>query len=86
MDREAAVIRAEMNQTRVELDRKLGRLESRARDMSPRRYARRHMPDYMLGRTIGVLLTFVGVRMAWRRYQAQRARRARHQALAIAPF
>jgi hypothetical protein len=31
MDREAAVIRAEMSQTRAELDRKISRLEARAR-------------------------------------------------------
>ena len=36
MDREAAVIRSEMSQTRAGLDRKLSQLEARARDMTPR--------------------------------------------------
>lgn len=67
MDREAAVIRSEMSHTRVELDRKLTRLETRARDMSPRRLARRMMPAYLLDRAIGGLLTLVGASMAWRR-------------------
>ena len=35
MDREPAVIRAEMNQTRAELGRKIGLLEARARELTP---------------------------------------------------
>ena len=64
MDREAAVIHAEMSQTRRELDRKLSQLEDRARDMSPRRVADRH---FLLDRAIGTVLTLIGARMAWRR-------------------
>ncbi len=36
MDREAAVIRSEMSQTRADLDRKLSQLETRAKEMTPR--------------------------------------------------
>jgi hypothetical protein len=68
MDREAAVIREEMSQTRVELDRKLALLEEKARELSPRRVARhykdRYMPEYALDRAIGALLTLVGLKMA----------------------
>jgi hypothetical protein len=75
MDREAAVIRSEMIQTRVELDRKISRLEERARGLTPRAYAQRHMPDFLLDRIIGGLLTLVGVKMAWT--QLKRARNHR---------
>jgi hypothetical protein len=70
MDREAAVIRSEMTQTRADLDYKLSQLESRARDMTPRRYVERHMPEYFMERAIGVGLLAVGGWMAWRRYRA----------------
>jgi hypothetical protein len=73
MDREAAVIRSEMSQTRADLDRKLTRLGARAREMSPRRYARRLMPEYLWERVIGSTLLVAGSLMAWRR----RPRRAR---------
>ena len=46
MDSEAAVIRAEMNQTRAELDRKIGLLEARARALTPRELSERYLPDY----------------------------------------
>jgi hypothetical protein len=70
MDREAAVIRSEMSQTRADLDRKLSQLEARAKEMSPRAYARRHMPEYPWERAIGGALLAVGGWMAWRRYRA----------------
>ena len=70
MDREAAVIRSEMSQTRADLDRKLSELEARARDMTPRRYVERHLPDYFMERAIGSALLAVGGWMAWRRYSA----------------
>jgi hypothetical protein len=76
MDREAAVIRAEMSQTRASLDQKIARLEERARELHPRRY----MPDYMLDRAIGAVLTFIGTRLAWRQYSARFGRRARVRA------
>ena len=75
MDREAAVIRSEMIQTRDELDRKITRLEARARELTPRRYVERHMPDYMLERVIGGVLTLIGLRMAWGMYKGRRRRR-----------
>lgn len=75
MDRQAAVIRSEMIQTRVELDRKITQLEARARELTPRRYAERHMPEYMLDRVIGGLLTLIGLRMAWGMYRNRRRRR-----------
>ncbi len=53
MDSEAAVIKSEMRQTRANLDRKIAALETRARDLTPRRYALRHLPDHALDRAIG---------------------------------
>ena len=75
MDREAAVIRSAMSQTRSELDRKITQLEERARELTPRRYAERHMPEYMLERVIGGVLTLIGLRMAWGMYKGRRRRR-----------
>ena len=77
MDREAAVIRSEMTQTRAELDRKIARLEARAHQMTPRAYARRHMPDYLAERVIGGVLTLIGLRMAWKIYRQRADRRER---------
>ena len=71
MDSEAAVIRAEMTQTRAQLDEKIALLEQRARQFSAKRYARDHMPEYFLDRVIGGLLTLIGVRMAWGQYRAR---------------
>ena len=70
MDREAAVIRSEMSQTRADLDHKLSRLEARARDLTPRRYVERHMPEYFPERAIGGALLTIGSWMAWRNYRA----------------
>ena len=77
MDREADVIRSEMSETRAALDYKLGLLESRARELTPREYARRHLPEYWAEQTIGTLLTLVGVIMAWKAYRNRPARRLR---------
>jgi hypothetical protein len=66
MDLEAAIIRAEMNQTRYALDSKIARLEDKARDLTPRRYWERHKPDYLLDRTIGGALTIAGAALLWR--------------------
>lgn len=76
MDRESAVIREEMSQTRADLDQKLARLEARARALRPRSVAQRYMPDYALDRAIGAVLTFIGTRMAWRQYRHGIGRRA----------
>jgi hypothetical protein len=70
MDREAAVIRSEMSQTRADLDRKLTRLEARARDLTPRRYIQRHMPEYAWERAIGSALLAVGGWLAYKRYRS----------------
>ena len=75
MDSEAAVIKSEMMRTRADLDRKLVELQARARDLSPRRYAARHLPENALDRAIGGLLTVVGVRMAWKQFRARSSRR-----------
>jgi hypothetical protein len=80
MDREAAVIRAEMSQTRADLDRKLAQLEERARELSPRRYVREHTPEYLLDRTIGGLLVLAGLKMAWSAWRGRTTRRMRVQA------
>ena len=76
MDREAAVIRSEMSQTRADLDRKITQLEERARELTPRRYMQRHLPDHMPQRAIGAVLTMLGIAMAWRMHRARSARRS----------
>lgn len=85
MDREAAVIRAEMSETRAQLDQKLGLLEEKARALTPQRLSERYLPDYLGERVIGTILTLVGVRMAWTRWRANRNRRAQIRA-AIASY
>ncbi len=80
MDREAAVIRAEMNQTRAQLDRKIGLLEARARSYTPRQLSERYLPDFLAERVLGSVLTLVGVKMAWSRWRSHRDRRARVRA------
>jgi len=80
MDREAVVIRAEMSETRAQLDRKITLLEQKARTFSPKRYARDHVPEYFFDRVIGAFLTLVGVRMAVRQIRAARNHRARVRA------
>ena len=77
MDSEAAVIRSEMSQTRAQLDQKIARLEVRARQLTPRAYARRHMPEYVWERVIGSALTLVGLKMAWGMYRKRRNHRTR---------
>jgi hypothetical protein len=76
MDRKAAVIRAEMSETRAELDRKLTRLEARAHNLTPRQLTHRYVPEYFVDRVIGGVLTLVGIRLAWAMYK-KNARRAR---------
>ena len=80
MDREAAVIRSEMSQTRAEIDRKLALLEARARELTPRRLTARYVPEYSVDRALGALLTVVGLKMAWSQLRAQRTRRTRVRA------
>ena len=75
MDREAAVLRAEMSQTRAQLDRKIGLLQERARELTPRRLSQRYMPEYFWERVIGSALTLVGARMAWSQYRGRQNRR-----------
>jgi hypothetical protein len=87
MDRKAAVIRAEMSQTRAALDHKLTLLEAHARQFNPRKYVRRYVPEYLLDRAIGGILTLVGLRLTLRQlkhYRASRNRRARFQAALVA--
>jgi hypothetical protein len=79
MDREAAVIRAEMSHTRAELDRKLTLLEARARELTPGRLSQRYMPAYAMDRALGGILTLIGMRMAWSRWR-NGGRRARVRA------
>jgi hypothetical protein len=69
MDLEAAVIRAEMSQTRHALDSKITRLEEKAKEMTPRRYWQRHRPEFLWDRTIGGALTLAGLAMAWKQYR-----------------
>ena len=80
MDSEAAVIRAEMNQTRAQLDRKIGLLEERARAYTPRQLSERYLPDFLAERVLGTVLTLVGVKMVWSGWRANHRRRARIRA------
>jgi len=75
MDSEAAVIKSEMMRTRANLDRKIDALESRARHLTPRRYALRHLPENALDRAIGGVLTLVGLSMAWKQLRNRNGRR-----------
>jgi hypothetical protein len=85
MDREAAVIRAEMSQTRADLDRKLAELQARAKEMSPRAVVKRSLPEYFAERVIGSVLTLAGLRMAWKQYKGRAGRRAQVRA-AVASY
>jgi len=67
MDREAALIRSEISQTRADLDRKLARLEARARELTPRRYARRFVHERRFEQLIGGMLLCAGGFFAWKR-------------------
>jgi len=80
MDREAAVLRAEMSRTREELDHKLARLQTRVSELTPQRLTERYMPDYFIDRVIGGVLTVVGLKMAWSQYRHRGDRRARMRA------
>ena len=69
MDRQADLIRSEIDQTRSDLDRKLLRLQERAREMTPRRYVRRFVRERPFERLVGSALMFAGVLMAWKNYR-----------------
>ena len=77
MDREAAVLRAEMSRTREELDDKLARLQARVSELTPQRLTVRYVPDYFIDRVIGGVLTVVGLKMAWSQYRHRGDRRLR---------
>ena len=79
MDREAAVLRAEMSRTRAELDHKLTLLQAKVSDITPRRLTQRYLPEYFVDRVIGGALTLVGLKMAWSQYREIRHRRERLQ-------
>ena len=48
MDREAAVIRSEMSQTKAELDYKISQLQRKVHDVTPRSVVSRFMPGRAL--------------------------------------
>jgi hypothetical protein len=75
MDREAAVIRAEMSHTRAELDRKITQLEARAQAFTPQQLKERYVPEFFVDRVIGGILTLIGVRLAWGMYRQKRRNR-----------
>jgi hypothetical protein len=68
MAREADLIRSEIDQTRSDLDQKLMRLEARAREMTPRRYAQRFVRERAFEQMVGSTLVLAGALMAWRKY------------------
>jgi hypothetical protein len=69
-----------MNQTRAQLDRKIGLLEERARAYSPRQLSDRYLPDFFAEKVIGSLLTLIGVTMAYSGWRAHTTRRRRIRA------
>jgi len=73
MDREAAVLRAEMSRTREQLDEKLTLLRGKVNDLTPRRVAQRYVPEYFADRALGGILTLIGLKMAWSRYRSTKA-------------
>ena len=72
MDREAAVLRAEMSRTREQLDEKLSLLRGKVNDLTPRSVAQRYVPEYFADRALGGVLTLIGLKMAWSRYRRNR--------------
>lgn len=84
MDREAAVLRAEMSQTRAELDAKLTALQSRVTDMTPQKLSERYVPEYFVDRVVGGILTVVGLKMAWSQYKWHHRRHDRVRARMVA--
>jgi hypothetical protein len=64
MDLEAAIIRAEMSQTRAALDTKLSKLEDRLQELRPKQYWHRHKPEFLVDQAIGGVLTLTGMAMA----------------------
>lgn len=79
MDREAAVLRAEMSRTRADLDQKLSMLQEKVTDLTPRRLTQRYVPEYFADRMMGALLTMAGLKMAWSRYRELKHRRDRRR-------
>ena len=75
MDLDAAVIRAEMSQTRHAIDAKIDRLEQRARELTPRRYWARHRPEFLWDQVIGGVLTIAGLALAFTHYRRKPAPR-----------
>jgi hypothetical protein len=73
MDRDTTVIRAEMTHIRAQIDRKIGLLEARAHELTPRRLSSRYL---LADRALGGLLTMIGVKMVWSRWRNRYARRA----------
>jgi hypothetical protein len=68
MDREAALIRSEISQTRADLDRKISRLEARARELTPRRYATRLAHERRIQQIAGAILLCAGGLFVWKRW------------------
>lgn len=84
MDRQAAVIRAEMSETRAELDRKITRLEARAREFTPQHLKDRYVPEYFVDRAVGAALTLIGASLAVGVWKRRRTRRDAVRAIAAA--
>lgn len=74
MDREAAVLRAEMSRTRAELDQKLTMLQAKVGELRPRRVSQRYMSAETVERVMGGVLTLVGLKMAWSHYRSSSRR------------
>jgi len=73
-----------MSHTRAELDRKITKLEERAKELTPRQLTRRLLPEYFTDQVIGGILTLVGVKLAWAMYRKNARRHDRLKTLASA--
>jgi hypothetical protein len=68
-----------MSRTRAQLDQKLTALQSKVRDLTPRRLKQRYVPEYFTDRVLGGILTLVGLKMAWAQYRELTQRRERRR-------
>jgi hypothetical protein len=69
-----------MNQTRAQLDRKIGLLEARARAYTPRQLSDRYLPDFFAEKALGSVLTMIGLKLAYSNWRSHNHRRKRIRA------
>jgi hypothetical protein len=69
-----------MSRTRAELDEKLTLLHVRMNELTPKKLGERYVPEYLLDRVIGSVLTLVGLKLAWSHYRSRVTHRDRVRA------